>query len=320
MTEERKPIATRDAYGKALLEMGKQNSNIVVLDADLSKSTKTALFKSEFPERFFNMGIAEQGMMDVAGGLAASGKIPFVSTFAIFATGRAWEQARLACGYNHLNIKICATHAGITVGEDGATHQANEDIALMREIPGMTVVVPADGVETASVIKTAVEYEGPMYVRLGRSAVPVLLPDDYKYEIGKAVTLQEGSDVSLFACGIMVGEALQAAETLKAEGISAEVVNVSTIKPLDVETILKSACKTKAVVTAEEHSILGGLGSAVAETLVENCPVPMKRVGMNDSFGESGKPAELLEKYGMTAADIVAAAKEVIKRKGCCSC
>lgn len=315
---DKKPIATRDAYGKALAELGHQNPDVVVLDADLSKSTKTAVFGAEFPERFFNMGIAEQGMIDVAAGLAACGKIPFASTFAIFASGRAWEQVRLACGYNHLNVKVFASHAGITVGEDGATHQANEDIALMRTIPNLAVIVPADGLETAKVVFAAAKYNGPMYVRLGRSEVPICLPDDYEFELGKAVMLREGTDVSLFACGIMVAAALEAAETLKADGISAEVINVSSIKPLDVEAIVASARKTRAAVSAEEHSIIGGLGSAVAEVLGENCPVPLKRVGMNDCFGESGKPAQLLEKYGMTAADIVAAAKEAIGRKKCC--
>lgn len=309
-------ISTRKAYGQTLLELGRENPDIVVLDADLSKSTMTNDFWKEFPSRFFNMGIAEPNMIATAAGLASCGKIPFASTFAIFATGRAWEQARMSLGYANQNVKIAGTHAGITVGEDGASHQANEDIAIMRVIPNFTVLVPCDGVETDKAVRAAAAYKGPIYIRLGRADCPIITTADTPFEIGKAVVMKEGADVSLIACGIMVAEALNAAEMLAGEGISAEVLNVSSIKPLDVEAITASAKKTGAVVTAEEHSIIGGLGGAVAEVLVEECPVPMKRVGMKDCFGESGTPAELLKKYGMTAEDIVQAAKCVISRKG----
>ncbi|MDO8683774.1 MAG: transketolase family protein [Armatimonadota bacterium] len=308
-------LATRKAYGQALVELGRENPNIVVLDCDLSKSTMTNMFAKEFPERFINMGIAEANMMTTAAGLAACGKIPFASTFAVFATGRAWEQARMSIGYTRMNVKIAATHAGITVGEDGASHQANEDIAIMRVIPNFIVLVPADGVETKKALKAAVEHDGPAYIRLGRADVPILFDDSYKFEIGKAVVLREGTDVSLLACGGMVSESLKAAEALADIGVSAEVVNVSTIKPLDSETIVASARKTRAVVTAEEHTIIGGLGGAVAELLCENYPVPMRRVGMEDCFGESGKSDELLCKYCMTGANIADAAREVLKRK-----
>jgi len=308
-------MATRDAYGKALVELGKINKNIVVLDADLSKSTKTNSFAKEFPERFFNMGIAEQNLIGCAAGFAASGKIPFASTFAVFATGRAYDQIRNSIGYPHLNVKIAASHAGLTVGEDGGSHQMLEDIALMRAIPGMTVIVPADGMETKQVIFTAAEYKGPVYIRLGRPKVPAIFDESYKFIIGKAAVVKEGSDVALLAIGIMVGEAIKAAEELAIQGINASVINISTIKPIDSETIVKAAQKTNAVVTCEEHNIFGGLGSAVAEVLVENYPVPMERVGVKDTFGESGKPNELLEKYGLTAKDIIRAAHKVIKRK-----
>jgi len=308
-------MATRDAYGKALVELGRTNKNIVVLDADLSKSTKTDSFAKEFPERFFNMGIAEQNLMGAAAGFAASGKIPFASTFAVFATGRAYDQIRNSIGYPHLNVKIAASHAGLTVGEDGGSHQMLEDIALMRAIPGMTVIVPADGMETREAIFTAAEYKGPVYIRLGRPKVPAIFDENYKFAIGKAVVLKEGTDVALMATGIMVGEAMKAAEELATQGINAAVVNISTIKPIDIETISKVAQMTNAVVTCEEHNIFGGLGSAVAEVLVENYPVPMERVGVKDTFGESGKPNELLEKYGLTAKDIIQAAHKVIKRK-----
>ena len=308
-------IATRDAYGEALAELGAVNENIVVLEADLSKSTKTSDFKKVYPERFFNMGIAEQNMIGTAAGFAAAGKTPFASTFAVFAAGRAYDQIRNSIAYPNLNVKIAATHAGLTVGEDGGSHQMLEDIALMRALPNMTVIVPADGIETKQVIKAAAELEGPVYIRLGRPKVPVLFGDDYKFEIGKGVVLKEGTDVTLIGTGIMVSKAMEATELLAAEGISAAVVNISTIKPLDAELIITQAQKTGAVVTCEEHTICGGLGSAVAEVLVENCPVPMARVGVEDKFGESGLPDELLEKYGLSASNIAAKAKAVIAKK-----
>ena len=308
-------IATRDAYGEALAELGAVNENIVVLEADLSKSTKTSDFKKVYPERHFNMGIAEQNMLGVAAGFAAAGKIPFASSFAVFATGRAYDQIRNSIAYPNLNVKIAATHAGLTVGEDGGSHQMLEDIALMRALPNMTVIVPADGIETKQAIKAAAEYEGPVYIRMGRPKVPVLFDDNYTFEIGKGVVLKEGTDVTLVGTGIMVSKAVETAELLAAEGISAAVVNISTIKPLDAELIVAQAQKTGAIVTCEEHNIYGGLGSAVAEVLVENCPVPMARVGVADKFGESGLPDELLEKYGLTAANIAAQAKAVIARK-----
>ena len=308
-------IATRDAYGEALAELGAVNENIVVLEADLSKSTKTSDFKKVYPERHFNMGIAEQNMLGVAAGFAAAGKIPFASSFAVFATGRAYDQIRNSIAYPNLNVKIAATHAGLTVGEDGGSHQMLEDIALMRALPNMTVIVPADGIETKQAVKAAAEYEGPVYIRMGRPKVPVLFDENYTFEIGKGVVLKEGTDVTLVGTGIMVSKAVEAAELLAAEGISAAVVNISTIKPLDAELIVAQAQKTGAIVTCEEHNIYGGLGSAVAEVLVENCPVPMARVGVADKFGESGLPDELLEKHGLTAANIAAQAKTVIARK-----
>ena len=308
-------IATRDAYGEALAELGAVNENIVVLEADLSKSTKTCDFRKVYPERFINVGIAEQNMLGIAAGLAAAGKVPFASTFAVFAAGRAYDQIRNSIAYPNLNVKIAATHAGLTVGEDGGSHQMLEDIALMRALPNMTVIVPADGIETKQVIKAAAELEGPVYIRLGRPKVPVLFGDDYKFEIGKGVLMKDGTDVTLVGTGIMVSKAMEAAELLVAEGISAAVVNISTIKPLDAELIIAQAQKTGAVVTCEEHTICGGLGSAVAEVLVENCPVPMARVGVEDKFGESGLPDELLEKYGLSASNIAAKAKAVIAKK-----
>ncbi|CDF57703.1 transketolase family protein [Thermobrachium celere] len=309
-------LATREAYGKALVELGKENKNIVVLDADLSKSTKTVDFAKVFPERFFNVGIAEADLVGTAAGLATCGKIPFASTFAMFAAGRAFEQIRNSVCYPKLNVKIAATHAGLTVGEDGASHQSVEDIALMRSIPNMTVICPADDVETMAAIKAASEYYGPVYIRLGRSSVPTINDrPDYKFEIGKAVLLREGKDVSIFATGIMVSEALKAAEELQNEGIEAEVINIHTIKPIDEDAIVNSVKKTKAAVTCEEHNIIGGLGSAVCEVLAEKCPAPVKRVGIKDTFGESGKPAELLKKYGLTKDDIIKAVKEAIASK-----
>lgn len=308
-----KKIATREAYGQELVRLGADNKNVVVLDADLSKSTKTHDFMKNYPDRFINMGIAEGNMMATAAGLAAVGKIPFASTFAVFATGRAFEQIRNSICYPRLNVKIAATHAGITVGEDGGSHQSIEDIAIMRALPNMTVFVPADAVETAAAIRAAAEIEGPVYIRLGRSGVPVLHDEDFKFIPGEAVTLREGTDVALIVTGIMVSAALEAAEILAAEGISAMVVDVHTIKPLDIFAIVEAARKCGAVVTAEEHSIIGGLGSAVAETLSEHHPVPLKRIGLRDTFGESGKPAELLEHFGLTAASIVEAAKQLKK-------
>lgn len=308
-------IATRDAYGQALAELGALNDKVVVLDADLSKSTKTNDFKKVFPERFFNMGIAEQNLLGTAAGFAAAGKIPFASSFAVFAVGRAYDQIRNSIAYPKLNVKIAATHAGLTVGEDGGSHQMLEDIALMRALPNMTVIVPADGVETKQVIMAAAAYDGPVYIRLGRPKVPVLFDESYQFEIGKGVVLKDGADVTLVAAGIMVSKAMEAAEALAADGISAAVVNISTIKPLDQQLIIEMAQKTGAMVACEEHNIYGGLGSAVAEVLVEHCPVPMARVGVEDSFGESGLPDQLLEKYGLTAANIADKARAVISRK-----
>lgn len=312
MTEK---IATREAYGKALVELGQENPNVVVLDADLSKSTKTANFKKHFPERFFDMGVAEQNMIGTAAGLAAAGKIAFASSFAVFAAGRAFEQVRNSVAYPALNVKIGASHAGITVGEDGGSHQSVEDIALMRALPNMTIFVPADAVETRAAVRTAAHIDGPVYIRLGRMGVPVLHGEDFQFVPGKAVTLRQGRDVTVVACGIMVPAALEAAAMLADEGIRAGVLDVHTIKPLDVEAIASAAKATGAVVTAEEHNIIGGLGSAVAEALGEHFPVPMQRVGIRDKFGESGAPNELLVKYGLTPQDIVAAVKEVLKRK-----
>lgn len=312
MTEK---MATRDAYGKVLVELGRENPDVVVLDADLSKSTRTNLFAEEFPDRHFNLGVAEANMMGTAAGLATCGKIPFASTFAVFASGRAWDQVRVSICYPELNVKIVPTHAGITVGEDGASHQANEDIALMRALPGMTVIVPADGIETKKAVRAAAEFKGPVYVRLGRVAVPMVFDESYEFMIGKAAIVRPGEDVSIFACGIMTAQSLEAADALASEGISAEVVNVSTIKPLDVETIFGSVRKTGCAVSAEEHSIIGGLGGAISEALIDAHPVPMERVGLPDTFGESGEPEELLKKYGMTAEDIAGAAKLAIRHK-----
>ena len=301
-------IATREAYGKTLVELV-ENKDIVVLDADLAGATKTAMFKKACPERFFDMGIAEGDMMGTAAGLAVSGKIPFSSTFAIFAAGRGFEQIRNSICYPNINVKIAATHAGVTVGEDGGSHQAIEDISLMRSLPNMVVLNPADAVEARQMVLAAAEYVGPMYLRFGRAATPVIHDESYKFELGKGELVKEGKDVSIIATGIMVAKALEAAETLKAEGIDAEVINISTIKPLDNELVLASAKKTGKVVTAEEHSIIGGLGSAVCELLAEEHPVKVTRIGVKDCFGQSGSPAALLEHYGLTAADIVKACK-----------
>lgn len=308
-------IATRDAYGKALIDLGKENKDIVVLDADLSSSTRTAKFQEEFPKRFFNMGIAEQNLMGTAAGFAAAGKISFASSFAVFATGRAFEIIRNSICYPKLNVKIAATHAGLTVGEDGATHQAIEDLSLMRSLPNMTVICPADGVETEAAIKVAAKHQGPVYIRLGRSGVPILFDENYQFKIGKAVELKDGKDVTIIATGIMVDKALKAQKNLEQEGISVRVLNMPTIKPIDKEAIIEAAKETRAIVTAEEHSIIGGLGSAVAEVIVENELVPMERVGIKDTFGESGKSEELLKKYGLTAEDIVEKVRTVMKRK-----
>lgn len=311
-----KKVATREAYGQALAKLGLENKKIVVLDADLSKSTKTAEFKKACSNRFINMGIAEGNMMSVAAGLATCGKIAFASTFAIFAAGRAFEQIRNSICYPKLNVKICATHAGITVGEDGASHQSVEDISLMRSIPNMTVICPSDAVETEAVIKAITEYNGPCYVRLGRSAVNIINDrPDYKFEIGKGVILRAGTDATIVATGIMVDAALEAYDILKAEGINANVINIHTIKPMDTDIIVSAAKETGIIVTAEEHSIIGGLGSAVCEITGENHPVPVLRVGIKDVFGESGKPDELLKAYNLTAQDIVDKVKMGINLK-----
>ena len=308
--------ATRDAYGKALVELGGINDKVVVLDADLAAATKTGMFKKAYPEKFFDCGIAEGNMMGVAAGLASTGYTVFASTFAMFAAGRAYEQVRNSIAYPRLNVKIGATHAGISVGEDGASHQCCEDIALMRAIPGMTIINPADDVEARAAVLAAAEYEGPVYMRFGRLAVPRIFNEDYKFEWGKAVVLNEGSDVTICATGLMVNEAIEAQKILAAEGISAEIINVHTIKPLDSETILKSASKTGAIVTAEEHSIHGGLGSAVAEAVCESSVrVPVIKLGVNDVFGKSGPAVELLHIYGLDAQNIVEKAKKAVSMK-----
>ena len=299
---EVKKIATREAYGEALAELGESYPNLVVLDADLASATKTGVFQKKFPDRHIDCGIAEANMMGIAAGLSLTGKIPVASTFAMFAAGRAYEQVRHSIGYPHLNVKIGATHAGITVGEDGATHQCNEDIALMRTIPGMVVINPSDAVEAKACVKAALDWEGPVYMRFGRAGVPVINDrEDYDFEIGKGILLREGSDVTIVATGIMVSASLEAAARLEAEGISAEVINIHTIKPLDADLIEASARKTGKVVTAEEHSIIGGLGGAVCEALAERMPVPVCRIGIEDAFGESGSASALLAKYGLDA-------------------
>lgn len=306
--------ATRESYGAALAELG-EKYDFVVLDADLAEATKTCVFKKKFPERFFDCGIAEGNMMSVAAGIASTGKPVFASTFAMFAAGRAFEQIRNSIGYPHLNVKIGATHAGITVGEDGATHQCNEDIALMRTIPGMTIINPADAVEARAAVEAALAIDGPVYMRFGRFACPIFNGEDYKFEVGKGVVLADGTDVTLVATGYMVHLALEAREMLASEGISARVINIHTVKPIDAELIAKAAKETGAVVTAEEHNIIGGLGSAVAEVLVENAPVPMKRVGVEDTYGRSGTVPALLEAYGLTSKHIYEEAKKAIAMK-----
>lgn len=298
-------IATRDSYGNALVELGKEKDNLVVLDADLAAATKTGTFKKEFPERHIDCGIAEADMMGIAAGLATCGKVPFASTFAMFAAGRAFEQVRNSIGYPHLNVKIGATHAGISVGEDGASHQCNEDIALMRTIPGMTIINPSDDIEAKAAVKAAYEIDGPVYMRFGRLAVPVINDNaDYKFEVGKGVLLKDGSDITIIATGLEVGESLKAAEKLEADGVSVRVINIHTIKPLDKDIVVKAAKETKKIFTAEEHSIIGGLGSAVAEVLAEECQTPLYRIGVRDTFGESGPAVELLKKYKLDADGI----------------
>ena len=310
-----KKIATRESYGNALKDLAEEFPDLVVLDADLAAATKTGIFKKAYPDRHIDCGIAESNMMGVAAGLSLTGKIPFVSSFAMFAAGRAFEQVRNSIGYPHLNVKIGATHAGITVGEDGASHQCNEDIALMRSIPGMVVMCPSDDVEARAAVRAALEYEGPVYLRFGRAAVPVINDKpDYKFEIGKGSIVREGKDVTIVATGIMVDSALGAAEKLSAEGVDAEVINICTIKPIDRDIIVKSAKKTGKVVTCEEHSVIGGLGSAVCEVLSEDCPTPVKRIGMQDVFGESGSAADLVKKYGFDAEGVFKSVMEFVKK------
>ena len=310
---ERKPKATRDAYGETLLEIGRKRPDIVALDADLSGSTKTAKFAKEFPDRFFNVGISEQDMIGTAAGLALTGKVPFASTFAVFETGRAWDQIRLTVCYSNTNVKLVATHGGITVGEDGASHQALEDIALMRVLPNMRVIVPSDAAETESVINAIADDRGPVYVRLGRAKTPYVMPDDYKFTLGKAFVFHIGKDANIIATGIMVDMAIKAAEILRNENIDTGVVNMSTIKPLDEETLLVAAKSSGLIITAEEHSVIGGLGGAVSEFLAENCPVPVKRIGTRDTFGCSGNATELLKLHGMTTENIVNTVKASLK-------
>ena len=305
--------ATRESFGMALCELAKTNKDIIVFDADLAAATKTGIFKKEFPERFFDCGIAEGNMVGVAAGMATAGKIPVAASFAMFATGRAFEQIRNSVGYPHLNVKIGATHGGISVGEDGATHQCCEDIALMRTIPGMTVIVPSDDIEAKAAVKAAAAMEGPVYMRFGRLAVPVINDEDYKFEIGKGKVLREGTDVAIIANGLCVAESLDAAEKLAAEGINAQVINMATVKPLDTELVLEAAKATGKVVTVEEHSVIGGLGGAVCEVLSEKYPVPVKRIGVNDVYGESGPAVKLIEKYGLDGKGVYASVKEFVK-------
>ena len=310
-----KKVATRVSYGETLVELGAEHDDFVVLDADLAASTQTGKFKAAYPDRFFDVGIAEQNLMSLAAGIATTGRTAFVSSFAMFAAGRAWEQVRNSIGYPRLNVKVCASHAGLSVGEDGATHQCCEDIALMRAIPGMTVVVPADDVEARAATRAAYEHEGPMYLRLARLATPVVNdPETYEFKLGKGIVLREGTDVTIVACGLMVGEALAAAEELASRGISAEVINIHTIKPIDSELLLASAAKTGHVVTAEEHSVIGGLGDAVLAALAEH-PVPTRKLGVNDVFGESGPALDLLHKYHLDATGIVASVEGLLAQE-----
>ncbi|MDE6005320.1 MAG: transketolase family protein [Oscillospiraceae bacterium] len=308
-----KKKATRESYGEALTELAEKYPNLVVLDADLAAATKTAIFKKAYPERFFDCGIAEANMMGVAAGLATCNMIPFASTFAMFAAGRAYEIVRNSIGYPNLNVKIGATHAGISVGEDGATHQCNEDIALMRTIPNMTVIVPCDDIEAKAVVEAAILHDGPVYMRFGRLAVPILnQAENYKFQWGKGVTLREGDDITIIATGLMVAEAVQASDMLKTQGISARVINMHTIKPIDEEIICKAARETGKIITVEEHSIIGGLGSAVAECVCQNCPVPVTRIGVNDVFGYSGPAVDLLKDFGLCSENIIATVKKVL--------
>ncbi len=308
-----KKIATRESYGNALVALGEKYDNLVVLDADLAEATKTGIFRKAFPERHIDCGIAESNMVGIAAGIASTGKVPFCSSFAMFAAGRAFEQVRNSVGYPHLNVKIGATHAGISVGEDGASHQCNEDIALMRTIPGMTIINPSDDVEAKAAVEAAYKMDGPVYLRFGRLAVPVINDrSDYKFEIGKGVVLKEGKDLTIIATGLEVNESLEAAKKLAEDGIDAEVINIHTIKPIDADLIVKSASKTGKVVTVEEHSVIGGLGGAVAEVLSEKCPTKMLRIGVKDTFGESGPAVKLLEKYELDAAGIYKQIKEFI--------
>ena len=312
---EVKTVATRAAFGQALVDLGKERNDFIVMDADLAAATQTGKFKKEFPERFYDCGIAEQNMISIAAGIAATGKKVVCSSFAMFAAGRAFEQIRNSVGYPHLNVIIGATHAGISVGEDGATHQCNEDIALMRTIPGMTIINPADETEAYLAVKAALEHDGPVYMRFGRLAVPVIFGDDYKFEIGKGVELKEGTDVTIIATGLMVNEAMIAHDILKQEGISARVINMATIKPIDKDIILKAARETGAIVTAEEHSVVGGLGSAVSEVVCEEYPVPVVKLGVYDQFGHSGPAVKLLDEFGLRGANIAEKAKKAIAMK-----
>ena len=314
--ENVKKIATRESYGNALAELGDKYENLYVFDADLAAATKTCIFQKKYPDRFFDCGIAEANMMGVAAGMAATGKIPFVSSFAMFAAGRAFEQVRNSIGYPHLNVKIGATHAGISVGEDGATHQCNEDIALMRTIPGMVIINPADDTEARAAVKAAIEYTGPVYMRLGRLAVPVFNdPQNYSFEIGKGIKLREGKDITIVATGLMVYEAVQAAKILADEGIEADVINIHTIKPIDKDIIINSAKNTGLVITVEEHSVIGGLGEAVCDVLSENYPTRVIKIGVNDEFGYSGPAVELLKKFGLSSDNIVKTAKKALNNK-----
>ena len=310
---DQKKIATRVSYGETLVELGAEHDDFVVLDADLAASTQTGRFKDAYPDRFFDVGIAEQNLMSLAAGIASTGRVAFASSFAMFAAGRAYEQIRNSIGYPHLNVKIGASHAGLSVGEDGATHQCCEDIALMRSIPGMTVVVPCDDVEARAATRAAYEHDGPVYLRLARLATPVFNdPETYEFELGKGIVMRKGSDVTIVACGLMVQAALEAAEKLAEKGVSAEVINIHTVKPIDADLIAQSAAKTGHVVTCEEHSVIGGLGSAVCDVLAEHCPVPVRKVGVEDVYGVSGPALELLHRYGLDAEGIAAAAEELL--------
>ncbi len=308
-------IATRESYGNALVALAEKHDDFIVLDADLAAATKTGTFKKAYPDRFYDCGIAEQNLISIAAGIATTGKKVFCSSFAMFAAGRAFEQVRNSVGYPHLHVCICATHAGISVGEDGATHQCNEDIALMNVIPGMTVINPCDDTEAKQAVEAAYNHDGPVYIRFGRLATPVIFDDSYKFEIGKGVQLTEGNDVAIIATGLLVNEALEAAKTLKEQGINARVINIATIKPIDRDIVIKAAKECGAIVTAEEHSVIGGLGSVVCDLLSESNPVPVKKIGVNDRFGFSGPAKDLLVEFGLKADNIVAAAKEIIKNK-----